>query len=61
MKQIESEHPSTLYAIFANISMGFSKDWKKKKKNKQNVNRFKGPEFWLLWVKLNLLGVCLVT
>lgn len=32
MKQIESEHPSTLYAIFANISMGFSKDWKKKKK-----------------------------
>lgn len=32
MKQIESEHPSTLYAIFANISMGFSKDWKKEKK-----------------------------
>lgn len=31
MKQIAFTHPNILYAIFANISMGFSKDWKKKK------------------------------
>lgn len=30
MKQIAFTHPSIVYAIFANISMGFSKDWKKK-------------------------------
>lgn len=58
MKQIAFTHPSILYAIFANISMGFPKTERKKT---TNVNRFKGPEFWLLWVKLNLLGVCLVT
>lgn len=34
---------------------------KTERKKTTNVNRFKGPEFWLLWVKLNLLGVCLVT
>lgn len=37
MKQIAFNHPSILYAIFANISMGFSKDWKKKNNKRKQV------------------------
>lgn len=37
MKQIAFTHPNILYAIFANISMGFSKDWKKKNNKRKQV------------------------